>query len=335
MRIGFLSNKLTLRGTEVCLYDYADLNETILHNESIIITRPYDHVMQCSPRDTHPLAYKKFTDRFTNVEYYIHPVDVVDIVRKRQIDILFIEKSGSTEDGLVFDCCKTIIHCVFITKYPHGSLYTCISDFVNKDHGTSYPVLPNIVRIHPTTSDLREELGIPHDAIVFGTMSGADEFNIEYIRQVVCDVGSNPMYANIWFVFLNVIPFGPAESQTRIRFLPGTADMEYKRRFINTCDAMLYGRNRGETFGIACGEFAIAGKPVIARPGEKGNYHEQMLGSRMIPHTSYEECFDIVTNWKLYRPTTIEETGYSQFSPERVIARFQTHLENLMNPSHT
>jgi hypothetical protein len=39
--IAFLSNNLTLRGTEVALYDYADYNEKILGNKSIIITRDY------------------------------------------------------------------------------------------------------------------------------------------------------------------------------------------------------------------------------------------------------------------------------------------------------
>jgi hypothetical protein len=40
--IAFLSNKLTLRGTEVALYDYADYNEKILGNKSVIITRDYE-----------------------------------------------------------------------------------------------------------------------------------------------------------------------------------------------------------------------------------------------------------------------------------------------------
>ena len=41
-RIAFLSNKLTLRGTEIAMYDYADYNETLLNNKSIIITRDYN-----------------------------------------------------------------------------------------------------------------------------------------------------------------------------------------------------------------------------------------------------------------------------------------------------
>ena len=31
----------------------------------------------------------------------------------------------------------------------------------------------------------------------------------------------------------------------------------FKKKFINTCDAMIYGRSLGESFGLSCGEFAI------------------------------------------------------------------------------
>uniref|UniRef100_A0A6C0HJ50 Uncharacterized protein n=1 Tax=viral metagenome TaxID=1070528 RepID=A0A6C0HJ50_9ZZZZ len=40
--IAFLSNKLTLRGTEIAMYDYAEYNEILLGNKSIIITRNYN-----------------------------------------------------------------------------------------------------------------------------------------------------------------------------------------------------------------------------------------------------------------------------------------------------
>ena len=38
MKIGFHSNNLSLRGAEVALYDYADFNELLLKNESIVFT---------------------------------------------------------------------------------------------------------------------------------------------------------------------------------------------------------------------------------------------------------------------------------------------------------
>lgn len=36
-----------------------------------------------------------------------------------------------------------------------------------------------------------------------------------------------------------------------------------KTTFINTCDAMLWARHDGETFGLAIGEFSSKNKPVI------------------------------------------------------------------------
>ena len=325
MKIGFLSNKLTLRGTEVNLYDYADFSETLLGHKAIIITRPYDHVRHVSPRDLHPQAYEKFNSRFP-VEYYIQPSDVIQIVKKHAIDILYIEKAGSPSDGLVFNCCKTIIHCVFLSKEPHGTLYTTISDFVNRFSKTSYPVLPYMVRVHETTANMRDELGIPKDALVFGSYSGADEYNIQYVKDVVSKVSTDPKYDNIYFIYMNIDKFGPESS--RLKFLPGTADMEQKRRFINTCDAMLYGRHNGETFGLACGEFSVCGKPVVGKRGEQGDFHETTLGEKFIGHSTFEECYEIVTNWDQFKKD-VKGNGYEAFSPERVMLNFQKHLNQL------
>ena len=237
LTIGFLSNKLTLRGTEVCIFDYADFSEKLLGHKSIIITRPINLVQVVSPRDVHPLAYKKFTDRFP-VEYYTQPHEVNDIVKRNKIDVLFIEKAGHSTDGLVFDCCKTIIHCVFTTQFPHGTVYTSISHFLNKYLNTNVPVLPYMIRVDDTKEDMRKELGIPDDAHVFGSYSGADEYCIDYVKKVVSEVCVDEQYKNIYFIYLNIDEFGPKSG--RLKFLPGTADMKFKRKFINTCDAMIF-----------------------------------------------------------------------------------------------
>lgn len=327
MRIGFLTNKITIRGTETNLYNYADYNEKILHNESIIITRPYDYIMNVSPRDVQKSVYTHFSNRFPMV-YYYNPSDIKEIVKHNNIDILFIEKAGSKSDGLVFDYCKSIIHAVFITDDPHGDLYAPISDAVNRIHKTNYPVLPNIVNIFDTNDTLRKELNIPADAIVFGSYSGADEYTVDYVKQAVCDVISNEAYKHIYFIYLNIDRFGP--DSDRLQFLPGTPDLEYKRKFINTCDAMLYGRKGGETFGISCGEFSVAGKPVIGRTGEEGYAHEEYLGDNMIKHTSYNEVLHIITHWDVYKRPVIN-SGYENFTPVKVMKLFKGHLDRIFN----
>ncbi len=326
MIIGFLSNKLSNRGTEVNLFDYADFNETILGNKSIIITRPYEHVMRVSPRDVTRDAYDKFKSRFNAIEYYINPIDVEEIIRRNKIDVLFIEKAGSPNDGLIYNSCKTIIHAVFTTKEPHGDLYAPISDSLNKIQCTNYPVLPYMVRVFDTNENMRYLLNIPEDATVFGAYCGADEYNVDYVLQAVKDIGNDEKYKNIYFIFMNIIPFC-AESE-RIRFLPGTCDMKTKRMFINSCDAMLYGRSGGETFGLACGEFSICDKPVIGRAIEHASAHIDILGDDMIKHNSYNELFDIITNWSKYNKN-VSNNGYKQFTPEHVMRIFNIQLNKL------
>ena len=325
MKIGFLSNKLTLRGTEVNLYDYARYNEEILKNESVILTRPYDHVLIHSRKDVHPAAYKKFQDRF-KVEYYINPNDIIDIVKKNNIDVLFIEKAGDPNDGLVFDCCKTIIHCVFTSLKCHGTAYTVISQHINDISKTNYKILPNIVDIYETDENLKKDLNIPDNAIVFGTYSGADEFNIDYVIKVIRDIVNDPKYDNIYFIFMNVIPF--MRETNRIRFLDGTADMQLKRKFINTCNGMIYGRNDGETFGIACGEFSICNKPVIAKSFANARAHFDILKDNMIKHSNYNELHDTLTNWNKYNKD-VSNNDYNLYRPEKVMEIFKEVLDNL------
>ena len=125
--IAFLSNKLTLRGTEVALYDYADYNESILGNKSVIITRDYDFIKNLWDVDIQ--AYNKFKNRFI-VEYYQNTNDIDSIVLKHSISHLFIEKAGDW-DGLLSSKCKNLIHCVFTTVQPHGEVYSSLGTTVN------------------------------------------------------------------------------------------------------------------------------------------------------------------------------------------------------------
>jgi glycosyltransferase involved in cell wall biosynthesis len=80
------------------------------------------------------------------------------------------------------------------------------------------------------------------------------------------------------FVFLNTERFGPSRVPPNIHFLPGTPDPREKAKFLATCDAMLHARLHGETFGLAVGEFAVLGKPVITYEGSRERAHLEMLG---------------------------------------------------------
>jgi hypothetical protein len=323
MKIAFLVNKLTIRGTEVAMYDYADYNERILCNKSIIITRPYEHVKVVSPYDIdNYLPYEKFKSRFS-VFYYIERDDIDDIIEKEKIDILYIIKAGFTNDNLYTKKCKCVIHCVFNTSQPHGDIYTPISDYVNKICKTVYPVLPHMINVFDTDEDLRNELNIPKDATVFGTHGGKDSFSIDYIKLAVINVANK--YKNIYFIFLNINPF--CANIKNIIFLDGTTDMKYKRKFINTNDAMLYGRINGESFGLCCGEFSICNKPIIGRTKNYNNinldtFHIETLGDDIISHDSYDELYNILTNWNTFNKD-VSKNGYKKYTPEYVMNIFK------------
>jgi hypothetical protein len=326
MKIAFLHNHLDLRGTVGNLYDYAHFNETILGNESIIITMPYDYLVKtnCPWLDGSELAYDRFNKRF-RVFYYIEKLDIIKILIDNRVDVLFIGKAGNPYDNLVFNCCKSIIHCVFQTQFPHGTLYTSISDYLNILNNTNIPVLPNIVQVYDTNDNLKSELNIPDKALVFGTYSGRECFNIQYIRDTVINIALE--YPNIYFIFMNIYEFGP--KLDNVKFLKGSIDMEYKRKFINTCDAMLYGRDEGETFGIACGEFSMCNKPIIARKSRSGS-ELHILGDKIILHDNSEELKNILLNWDTFK-IDVSDNGYKQFTPENVMKIFDHYLRLINN----
>ena len=171
--VGFISHKLTLRGTEIAMYDYADFNESLLGNKSIIITKDYEKIK--NEYDVHIDAYKKFQNRFT-VLYYETQNDVDEIVSKYNISHLYIIKI-SESDFLISTKCKNLIHKVFHSLNYHGDVYAVVSNYVNNRCNTNYPVVPHMIRVFDTQENLKNELNIPENAIVFGCYGGSSSFN--------------------------------------------------------------------------------------------------------------------------------------------------------------
>ena len=111
MKIAFHNNQLGLRGTEVGMYDFARYNEEILGNESIIVSKD-PSIWAYS----HPLAIKKFKDRF-NVFQYKDFNDVEKFLEEERVDVFYAQKAGVI-DGIVSHGRKTVIHMVFQQYQP-------------------------------------------------------------------------------------------------------------------------------------------------------------------------------------------------------------------------
>jgi hypothetical protein len=319
--IAFLSNSLTLRGTEVVLYDYAYYNEKILGNKSIIITRDFNTINNI---DANLDVYNKFKKRF-QIEYYKNdnPTNEIDdFIEKNNISYLYIIKSGEY-DQLLSTKCKNLIHCVFSTQQPHGDIYSVVGQTINDINKTNYPVVPHIVNLPKIDNNLKLELNIPIDAIVFGRYGGKDSFDIKFVHNVIKKLLD--LYNNIYFIFMNTNIF---YEHKNIIYLPGNCDLIYKRKFINTCDALLHARFRGETFGLTCGEFAICEKPVITWGNSSEKEHLNILKNHAIIYYNYFDLFNILSTFYKNK-YDMKNNGYMFYTPENVMEIFKKiYLDN-------
>ena len=310
--VALLVNKLTLRGTEVALFDYADYNEKILGNKSIIITRDYEKIK--NEFDVDIQAYNKFKARF-DVFYYNSQSDIDKIVVNNKISHIFIEKAGAW-DNLLSRYCKNIIHCVFDVSQPHGQVYTPIGQTINHLQGTNYPVTPYMVTLPECNENLREELKIPENAIVFGRYGGRESFDINFVHDVIKQIVN--IRDDVYFLFMNTNVF---YEHKNIIHLPGNADMIYKRKFINTCDSLIHARDRGETFGLTCGEFAICKKPVITWGGSREREHLLILKEKAVIYNNKEHLFSILNTFTKDK-YNVNENGYMFYTPKNVMDIF-------------
>jgi glycosyltransferase involved in cell wall biosynthesis len=312
LRIAFFINKLSFRGTEVSTYNYAHYNETILGNESFIINRDMY---------TYNEVREHFKNRFVGRFFDGETKEQIDeIIRQNNIDIFYVIKTGNN-DGIISSVCKNAIHAVFDENPSiHGDAYACVSPWLAQTFSIKgLPCVPHIVDLPNIQGDLRTELNISRDATVFGYHGGHDSFNIGFVQEAVIEIAHNDV--NKYFIFLGVDPFC---SHERVIFLPVTADNEYKVKFINSCDAMLHARSRGETFGMACAEFSIKNKPVITWSCSPEKSHIQLLGDVGVYYANKDELLTILKTFDKYKSMYKNWDVYSKrFNPYVVIKRFE------------
>jgi len=212
---------------------------------------------------TQRYSYNKFNKRFPIIEIS-NINDMKDIIQKYKLSFFYTQTFGGGGDIYEFhnkklwENCKTIKHCVFDTTYPEGDFYISISEMLNHKNNTNIPVIPYIVSLPINDTNLRIELQIPNDAIVFGRYGGTDEFNINLAHGAIKEYLQNN--ENAYFLFMNTNKF---YEHPKIIYLDINLDLDYKVKFINTCDVMIHARQMGETFGLSIAEFSIKNKPII------------------------------------------------------------------------
>lgn len=316
MIIAFHSNQISRQGTEVALYDYADAAERVLQHRAVILH-------DASNPNNVPEAIEKFKGRF-DVLAYRDRTELDVLIRSSGAKLMYAIKSGR-RDGLLSQRVPTMVHAVFPTSpfEAHGASFAYISSWLSDGcSGGVIPAVPHIVQLPAGDGNLRESLGISPSALVLGGMGGAKSFNVpaarEGLRQAL------EQREDLWFVALNLEPF---LKHPRAVFLPGTSDMAFKARFVDTCDAMLHARALGESFGLACGEFSVRNKRVIAYAHSKHRHHIEVLGDAALLYHDAPSLLALIRQLDTDSLRSGHWDRYTErYNAERVMGEFDRHL---------
>jgi hypothetical protein len=312
MKIGFHTNGLSLRGTEVALYDYAHHNQHLLGNESVIFYRKKNFADQA--------VLEKFSKQFKLCPYDGQQ-DLNRLIEQDHIDLTYFIKSGERDDAICSSS-PALIHAVFPTKPEefHGDKYAFVSQWLSKEYSNNkIPFVPHMIELPESNENLRGKLNISENKTVLGWYGGSDSFNLDFVKkEVIAAVEKRP---DLYFLFMNMEPFAKHE---RLLFLPGNSDMIYKVKFINTCDGMLHARGIGESFGLACGEFSIKGKPVITYAMSPQRSHIEILGDRALLYKGKKDLGEILENFNRHIQNEKDWDAYSRnFCAKEVMQKFE------------
>ena len=314
-KIAFYANNMTERGTGVALFDYARHNRDLLGNETLVL---YDR--------TFPGNNPSVIERF-EAEFDVIPcrgfAEADAHVGKEDCDLTYVLKAGKRDD-LVSRVVPTMVHAVFAAtvRHVHGASYAYVSEWLSAHcSGGHVPWVPHMVEIGETDEDMRSALGIPADALVFGCYGGRTSFDIGFVKERVIPRVLETL-PQTHFIFMNIEEF--VEHQ-RVIFLPASADIGEKTAFINTCDGMLHARKRGETFGLAIGEFSLRGKPVLTFGRSKERAHLDVLGETAMVYHTADDLYALIAGFDRSAPSA-KEAYRRLFSPEPVMKRFVDHL---------
>jgi hypothetical protein len=310
MKVAFHSRILTERGSEGAMLDYARMNRSVLGNESVLCLPDRKEFAE------NPLL-KKWREEFVVIQY----TDKNDLGRKlmkEAAEVLYLTKPGPW-DGFLVPGVRNCVHAQFLSDEFHGDAYAYLSSWMSRVMtGREDSFVPFFVPRFVSEEDLRGKLGIPKGAKVFGRHGGWDTFNIPFARRAVVEHARN--YTEDHFVFLNTEPICESERFPNVHYLSATVDPVEKAKFLGTCDAMLHARWHGETFGLAVGEFAVLGKPVITFSESREKAHLEMLGNQALLYRHPGELAGVL---KEFRPHVTLGTEYDKYAdPQAVMEIF-------------
>jgi len=311
MKIAFHDNALSLRGTTVAIYDWAYWTRHYLGLDPIIM---YDNKNKFNDVG----VIEKFSKEFS-VFSYNDKSEIDKILSQNKCDAFLMEKGGKP-DGIISTVAKNLVNAISVCSVSdiHGDVYAMGSKWLSKITDYQIPYVPYMVHLPDVEEDMREELSIPKDSLVFGRNGGWETFDLPFVKQAIKQVLDER--SDVWFIFQFTEPFIEHE---RVIYLPGTSDMNIKVRFINTCDAMLHARHVGESFGLSCAEFSIRNKPIVTYEKSPERNHIDTLGEKGIYFETESDILHILKNLDKVEINSLQWNCYQDYTPEKVCQKFK------------
>lgn len=310
MKIGFHSEQLGIRGTEVALYDYAKHNESLLKNISYIF----------APINSNMDGLNKFKNLFNDRIYLYNDLnDLKKYCDNEQITHIYWIKAGYN-DGKLLPGLYNMVHAVFQHHDPHGDRYAYVSSWLSeKMSNNECKYVPHMIDLPDNNFNYRSSFNIPNNAIVFSRYGGYDEFDLDFTYPVIEKVAEEN--SNIYFLFMNTKPF--CKQLSNIIHVDPTYDLDEKVAFINTSDCLIHGRKKGETFGLTIAEYLSKNKPVITSTFGEDKAHLDLLRDIGLYYTNQNELYYMLKNFKKYDKDYKYQQLISPYEPERVMKCFK------------
>lgn len=311
MKLALHDNSLSLRGTTVAMYDYAYYSRELLNLEPIII---YNKKHSANSLD----VYNKFKREF-EVFGYEDLSELNKITELNKVDkTLFIK--GGKKDGVITNNTQNLINAITVCNESdiHGDIFAMGSKWLSDITGGKIPYVPYMINLPNIEGDLREQLNIPKNALVFGRNGGRETFDLQFVKNIIPKILEKR--SDVYFLFQFTDRFINHE---RVIHLEGSSNMGDKVKFINTCDAMLHARLVGESFGLSCGEFSVRNKPVITYGKSYERNHIDILGDKGIYYNDVNDIYNILLNSNITDFRNKEWNMYKEYEPKKVIEKFK------------
>ena len=320
-KILFHSPALNFRGVTNSIVDFAIFNQSVLGNESAIVYNPEFKIVP--DRDV--------SSRLPVIDYLKRNFKVLTYTTEKELnkvaedfDLIYTQDSGLKKRPFVTST-RSCIHAVFQYYEPYGDRYAYISEWLtNTMSGGQCPFVPLIIdfprdeeKLATIRKNFRQGLGITDDMFVIGRLGGALTFDLEFVHSAIKKISEQ--HSNIRFLLANTYPH---VEHPNIIYLNPFFGKDAKSGFIYSCDAMIHGRQLGESFGLSIGEGLFFDKPVLAWQGGFDRNHIELLKGRDLIYS--EENIESKILSLLDRPKQSYRQIVAPYSGINVMSKFKS-----------